>query len=157
MNQPPQPYFRPINSSFNLLPSEKIYREWEFRDSMCCGESINYTTLTDIRLLSRYQENVCCGGSSDASHTDSSIFLRDIDQMRECRGEQPTFFYLLWITLICAWPCYVIRRICFPKPKALEIFGSFGSEVIRLSREDMAIAQVDLATAIINNKVVGRS
>ncbi|CAF1124874.1 unnamed protein product [Adineta ricciae] len=116
-----------------------------------------YTVLTDIRLLTRYQEYVCCAGCSEPSHTDSAIFLHDIDQMRECRGEQPTFFFLLWITLICAWPCYAVRRVFCPKPKCLEVFGSFGSEVIRIKKEDMPVAQVDISTAVINTKLVGRS
>jgi hypothetical protein len=76
--------------------------------------------------------------------------------MRECRGEQPTFFFLLWVTLICAWPCYVVRRIFCPKPKCLEVFGSFGSEFIRLKKEDMPVAQLDISTAVINSKLVGR-
>jgi hypothetical protein len=83
--------------------------------------------------------------------------LNNIDQMRECRGEQPTFFFLLWVTLICAWPCYVTRRICCPKPKCLEVFGSFGSEIVRINAEDLPIAQVDISTAVINTKLVGRS
>ncbi|CAF0897952.1 unnamed protein product [Rotaria sp. Silwood1] len=155
--QQPQAYFRPINNSFNLLPSEKVYREWEYHDNLCCCNNAYYTALTDIRLLTRYEENICSENCSEPSHTDSAIFLRDIDQMRECRGEQPTFFFLLWITLICAWPCYVIRRVFCPKPKSLEIFGSFGSEIVRVKREDMPVAQVDLSTAVINSKLVGRS
>ncbi|CAF1066238.1 unnamed protein product [Rotaria sordida] len=155
--QQPQSYFRPINNSFNLLPSEKVYREWEYRDNLGCCNNAYYTALTDIRLLTRYEEHMCCANCSEPSHTDSAIFLRDIDQMRESRGEQPTFFFLLWITLICAWPCYVVRRIFCPKPKCLEIFGSFGSEMVRIKREDMPVAQVDISTAVINSKLVGRS
>jgi hypothetical protein len=155
--QQPQPHFRPINNSFSLLPSEKVYREWDYQDNLCCCNDSYYTALTDIRLLTRYQEYVCCANCSEPSHTDSAIFLRDIDQMRECRGEQPTFFFLLWITLICAWPCYVIRRIFCPKPKCLEVFGSFGSEIVRMNKEDMSVAQVDISTAVINSKLVGRS
>ncbi|CAF3046073.1 unnamed protein product [Rotaria sp. Silwood2] len=155
--QQPQAYFRPINNSFNLLPSEKVYREWDYHDNMCCCNNANYTALTDIRLLTRYEENICSENCSEPSHTDSAIFLRDIDQMRECRGEQPSFFFLLWITLVCAWPCYVIRRVFCPKPKCLEIFGSFGSEMVRIKREDMPVAQVDISTAVINSKLVGRS
>ncbi|CAF1055422.1 unnamed protein product [Adineta steineri] len=155
--QPQQAYLRPINNSFALLPSEKVYREWEYKDNLCCCNNGYYTVLTDIRLLTRYQEYMCCGGCSDPAHTDSAIFLHNIDQMRECRGEQPTFFFLLWMTLICAWPCYVVRRIFCPKPKCLEVFGSFGSEMIRFDKDDMPIAQVDISTAIINTKLVGRS
>jgi len=154
--QPPYIYSRPINNSFSLLSSEKIYREWNYSDSLCCCDDSYHTVLTDIRLLTRYQEYVCCGGCSEPSHTDSAIFLCDIDQMRECRGEQPTFFFLLWMTLICAWPCYVIRRIFCPKPKCLEVFGAFGSELVRLRKEDMLMAQVDLSTAITNSKQVAR-
>lgn len=113
--------------------------------------------MTDIRLLTRYEEYICCESCSEPSRTDSAIFLRDIDQMRECRGEQPSCFFLVWITLICIWPCYIVRRICCPKPKCLEIFGSFGSEIMRIKREDMPVAQVDISTAIINSKLVGRS
>jgi hypothetical protein len=76
--------------------------------------------------------------------------------MRECRGEQPTFFFLLWMTLICAWPCYVVRRVFCPKPKCLEVFGAFGSELVQLRKEDMLMAQVDLSTAIANSKQVAR-
>ncbi|UJR10780.1 hypothetical protein I4U23_014967 [Adineta vaga] len=155
--QPQSSYGRPLNNSFALLPSEKIYREWDYQDSLCCCNNGYYTALTDIRLLTRYQEYVCCASCSEPSHTDSAIFLHDISQMRECRGEQPTFFFLLWITLICAWPCYVIRRIFCPKPKCLEVYGPFGSEIVRIKREDMPVAQVDISTAVINTKLVGRS
>ncbi|CAF1277848.1 unnamed protein product [Adineta ricciae] len=155
--QPASAFGRPISNSFGLLPSEKVYREWDYKDNVCCCSNGYYTVLTDIRLLTRYQEYVCCAGCSEPSHTDSAIFLHDIDQMRECRGEQPTFFFLLWITLICAWPCYAVRRVFCPKPKCLEVFGSFGSEVIRIKKEDMPVAQVDISTAVINTKLVGRS
>lgn len=144
-------------NSFNLLPSEKVYREWDYRDNSCCCDESYHTTLTDIRLLTRYEEYVCCECCSEPSHTDSAIFLRDIDQMRECRGEQPTFLCLFLIIISCTWPCYLIRRIFCPKSKALEIFGSFGSELLRVRREEMPVAQVDISTAIINSKLVGRS
>jgi hypothetical protein len=39
----------------------------------------------------------------------------------------------------------------------LEVFGSFGSEIVRMKKEDMPIAQVDISTAVINSKLVGRS
>lgn len=145
---------KPINNTFNLLTSEKIYREWNYSDNTCCCSDAYHTTLTDIRLLTRYQEHVCCDGCSEPSNTDSAISLRDISQIRECRGEQPTFFFLLWITLVCAWPCYVVRRIFCPKPKCLEIYGSFGSEIVRLRKEDMSFAQVDISTAIVNTKLM---
>ena len=76
--------------------------------------------------------------------------------MRECRGEQPTFSFLLCMILTCAWPCYVLRRIFCPKPKCLEVFGVFGSELVRLKQEDMSNAQVDLSTAIANSKQMTR-
>ena len=139
-----------------MISGEKIYREWDYTDGICCCDNKYHTVLTDIRLLTRYQEYVCCTICIDPSHTDSAIYLNDISQMRECRGEQPTFFFLLWITLICAWPCYVIRRIFCPKPKCLEIFGSFGSDLIRLKKEDMVMAQVDVSIAVINSKQVAR-
>ncbi|CAM4744539.1 unnamed protein product [Rotaria magnacalcarata] len=150
----PQLYYRPFNNTFNLVASEKVLREWDYDDNLGCCNSSYHTVLTDIRLLTRYQEYMCCDDASDSSHTDSAIFLRDIDQIRECRGEQPTFFFLLWMTLICAWPCYILRRIFCPKPKCLEVFGRFGSEIVRLRRDDMSAAQVDLSTAIINSKIV---
>jgi hypothetical protein len=145
-----------MNNTFNLLASEKVYREWEYSDSTCCCADSYYTVLTDIRLLTRYQEYVCCANCSEPSHTDSAIYLRDIAEMRECRSEQPTFFFLLWMTLICAWPCYVIRRICCPKPKCLEVLGTFGSEIVRMKKEDMAVAQIDISTAAINSKLAAR-
>ena len=151
--QPSQVYYRSIKNTFNLLASEKIYREWSYTDNFCCCCADSYhTILTDIRLLNRHEEYFCCVDCSGPSHTDSAIFLSDIDQMRECRGEQPTFSFLLCITLTCAWPCYVLRRIFCPKPKCLEVFGVFGSDLVRLKQEDMCMAQVDLSTAITNSK-----
>ncbi|CAF2790068.1 unnamed protein product [Rotaria sp. Silwood2] len=152
----PQLYYRQINNTFNLVANEKVYREWDYTDNLCCCNSSYNTVLTDIRLLTRYKEYVGCADDSESSHTDSAIFLRDIDQIRECRGEQPTFFFLLWMTLLCAWPCYLCRRIFCPKPKCLEVYGRFGSELVRLKREDMSAAQVDISTAIINSKLAGR-
>ena len=153
ITQQPYVYRQPVKNSFNLLASEKVYREWEYSDNVCCCDNRYSTVLTDIRLLTRYEEHVCCATCSEPSHTDSAISLSDITQIRECRGEQPTFFFLLWMTLTCAWPCYVLRRIFCPKPKCLEVFGAFGSEIVRFRKEDMTMAQVDLPTSIINSKL----
>jgi hypothetical protein len=92
--------------------------------------------LTDIHILIHYQEYLCC---SEPSHTDAVISLRDISQICESHGEQPTFIFLLRLTFICTWPCYVTRRIFCLKPKYLEIFGLFGSELVRLRKEDMPV------------------
>ena len=154
--QQPYIYHRPIPNSFNLLASEKIYREWDYSDGVCCCDNTYHTVLTDIRLLTRSQEYVCCVGCSDPSHTDSAVSLSDITQIRECRGEQPTFSFLLLLTLTCAWPCYVVRRIFCPRAKCLDVFGAFGSEIVRLRKEDMSLAQVDLSTTIINSKLATR-
>lgn len=154
--QPSQVYHRPIKSSFGLIASEKIYREWSYSDNSCCCADSYHTILTDIRLLNRYEEYICCVDCSEPSRTDSSIFLSDIDQMRECRGEQPTFGFLLCVTLTCTWPCYILRRIFCPKPKCLEVFGVFGSDLVRFKQEDISMAQIDLSTAITNSKQVTR-
>lgn len=156
MMEQPQPYYRPVTNSFNLLAGEKIYREWYYSDQGCCCPSNSYTTLTDVRILTRDEEYVCCRGCSESTHTDSSTSLRDIAQMRECRGEQPSFFFLLLTTVTCVWPCYVIRRIFCPKPKCLELFGAFGSEYVRLPQQEMLAAQVDLSTAVVNSKMTAR-
>lgn len=156
INQQPKVYHRPIKNSFDLLASEKIYREWHYSDAVCCCDDSYHTTLTDIRLLTRSEDNVCGMACSEPSQTDSAIFLCDIDQMRECRGEQPTFSFLLCMTLTCAWPCYVVRRIFCPKPKCLEVFGVFGTELVRVKREDMPNAQADLSIAIANSKQMSR-
>lgn len=153
ITEQPQSYYRYLPNSFRLLTSEKLYREWSYTDRYCCCLNVFHTTLTDIRLLTRSEETICCG---EPSHSDSSVYLRDISQIRECRGEQPTFFFLLWLLLICAWPCYVVRRIFCPKHKCLEVYGSFGSELVRLREQDRFAAQVDLSIAISNSKLIGR-
>ena len=157
ITQQPLTYYRPINNSFNLLANEKVYREWEYSDEGCCCESSFYTILTDIRLLTRSEERTCCNGCSEPSRTDSATFLREFDQIRESHGEQFSCRSLFRALLTCKWPCYVGRRTCGPKQNYYQLLGRFGSELVQLRREDMPVAQVDMSTAIINSKLVGRS
>ena len=83
VTQQPQAYYRPIKNSFGLLASEKIYREWHYSDVVCCCDDSYHTTLTDIRLLTRYEEYVCGTTCSEPSRTDSAIFLCDVDHRCE--------------------------------------------------------------------------
>lgn len=151
----PQVYYRSMKNTFNLLIGEKVFRYWRYTDHSCCCKNSYDTVLTNVRLLTRYKYT-CCNGCSESSHTDSTVFLRDIDQIRESRDEDIDCFCFTWIGLLCLWPCYLIRRICCPKPKCLEISGTFGSELIRLNQQDMSTAQVDLSTVIIHNKNIAK-
>lgn len=143
-----QPRRIEIANSFELMGNENLLNSWEIEDKRCaCGESHN-VTLTDARLLLRSEDMNCCG-CCDSDHTDSSIFLRDIAEMRESTTGDDR----------CSWCC--IQRCpccscCCSISKLIEIRGIFGSKYLHVKKEDLPKVQVEIPAAIGNHKLVSQ-
>jgi len=142
-----QPLDQNIHNSFALMGNEHLLRTWIFKEGTCDCSGSYYTTLTDTRLLLRSRDTGCCQCCSEPTHIDSSIFLRDIAEMRESnRGRDCCSRY-------CVCGCC---GCCCTTPKYMELKGTFGSEVLHVSKEDMPRAQVEIPAAIGNHKLVSQ-
>ena len=139
-----QPQYH-IPNSFGMFSNEKLLYDWRRKQGCCGSGGTHFTTLTDQRLLSRFEECVCCGCCCDPAHDDSSIFLHDIAQLLESTRARSGLQVLLTNLCVCC--------SCFCRgPKVLELRGSFGWQVAVLSKDDIGIAKPAIADAIARNK-----
>jgi hypothetical protein len=141
-----QPRDHDIHNSFGLMGNENHLRTWVFQEGTCGCTGSHYTTLTDTRLLLRSVDTECCRCCGEATHTDASIFLRDIAEMRESTESKDC----------CAHLCGKCCGCCCRVPKYMELRGSFGTEILHVSQEDMTKAQVEIPAAIGNHKLVSQ-
>lgn len=141
-----QPQAQDIHNSFGLMGNENLLRTWEFKEGRCSCSGSYYTALTDTRLLLRSEDTTCCACCSEVTHTDASIFLRDIAQMRESRESEDC----------CTRTCPRCCTCCCTVSKFMEVRGTFGSEILHISKEDMSRVQVEIPAAIGNHKLVSQ-
>jgi len=142
-----QPRNQDIHNSFSLMGNEHHLRTWTFKEGTCGCTGSYYITLTDTRLLLRFEDTTCCRCCcSEASHHDASIFLRDIAEMRESSEGRDC----------CAHSCGGCCGCCCHRPKYMELRGTFGSEILHVSKEDMPKAQIEIPAAIGNHKLVSQ-
>jgi hypothetical protein len=141
-----QPRDYDIHNSFGLMGNEHLLRTWTFKEGTCGCTGSYYTTLTDTRLLLRFEDTACCSCCGEASHIDASIFLRDIAEMRESRDGQDC----------CSRACSTCCGCCCHSPKHLELRGSFGTEILHVSHGDMPKVQIEIPAAIGNHKLVSQ-
>ena len=145
-----QPRDYEIHNSFGLMGNEHLLRAWTFKDEGCgCSNGGYFITLTDTRLLLRSQDSVCCASCCTASHTDASIFLRDIAEMRESTDGEDC-------CARCCAKCCACCTCCCRVPKYVQIRGSFGSEILHVSKVDLPKVQVEIPAAIGNHKLVSQ-
>ncbi|CAF3738662.1 unnamed protein product [Rotaria socialis] len=140
-----QPRHYEIHNSFVLMGNERFLHEYKFEEGTCGCSSIYYTTITDTRLLSRSETTGCCDCGSQPDHLDASIFLRDIVEIREAIQ-----------TSTCCCCSFFARccRCCRPPSSAIQIRGTFGSQIVHILKEDMPDLQVEMPAAIANHKLV---
>jgi hypothetical protein len=139
-----------IHNSFSLMGNEHHLRTWIFKEGTCECTGSYYTTLTDTRLLLRFEDSTCCKCcSSEANHHDASIFLRDIAEMRESTQGRDSCAH-------SCGKCCGCCGCCCNTPKYMELRGTFGSEILHVSKEDMPKAQVEIPAAIGNHKLVSQ-
>ena len=142
-----QPRNTEIMNSFDLMGNENLLRTWSFEEKSCGCTDSYHVTLTDARLLLRSEDATCCG-CVDSNHSDSSIFLRDIAEIRESiEGSDDC----------CHCPrCCPCCGCCCSTSKFLEIRGVFGSKSLHLKKEDLPKVQVEIPAAIGNHKLVSQ-
>jgi hypothetical protein len=131
-----------VPNSFGIFNGEKLLYDWRMEQGCSGCGGTHYTTLTDNRLLTRYEECVCSSCCSEPAHNDSSIFLYDIAQLVESTQARNC------LDILCIKCC----SCCCRGPKYLQVRGSFTSEIIYLSKEDMPIAKPAIAEAIARHK-----
>jgi hypothetical protein len=153
-----QPAAFPVPNSFDLMGNENLLRVWKYDKTggggggCCCACGCTdsyYVTLTDTRLLLRIQDQSCCKCCYEPFHQDSSIFLRDIAEMRES-----TVGMGCWAC--CCARCCPCCSSCCPTPKCIELRGSFGSKFVHVNKNDVAQLQVEIPAAIGNHKLVSQ-
>ena len=119
-----------VHNSFRLMGNEKFEQEWTTHDGVLCCGTTHYATLTDTRILLRQEESRCC---AESSHLDASLFLRDIAEMNE--SSENKFCCSSALTLV-------------------ELRGTFGSEKLFVSKENIRTLQIDVAANAGNHKIV---
>jgi hypothetical protein len=145
-----QPRDYDIQNSFGLMGNEHFLRDWTYKEGPCeCGDT-HSITLTDTRLLLRAQESTCCCCCGEPGHTDATIFLRDIAELRE------TTEGLGCCALCCAHCFGSCCRCCCQVPKYIQIRGSFGSEILYVSKKDSPKLRIEIPAAIGNHKLVSQ-
>jgi hypothetical protein len=134
-----QPTNYEIYNTFGVMGNETVLHETVYEEKTC-GCATNYhTTLTDARLLIRSEPIGCC---NRRNHSDVSVFLRDIAEMRETTETRDN----------CG--CCVCCVRCCHFPKILEIRGAFGSKTLHIPKDDLASLQVAIPVAIGNHKLI---
>jgi hypothetical protein len=145
-----QPRDHDIHNSFGLMGNENHLNTWIFKEGTCGCTGSHYATLTDTRLLLRSEETrCCCCCCGELDHTDASIFLRDIAEMRESTEPKDC------CSRLCG-KCCGCCTCCCHVPKYMELRGSFGSEILHVSKTDMPNIQVEIPAAIGNHKLVSQ-
>ena len=107
-----------VYNSFGLFNGENLLENWS-HEAGCCGcGGTHFTTLTNDRLLSRYEEYRCFTCCCEPPRRDSSMFLFDIGQLvdtMEAKG---------CLAVLCPTLC----SCCCERVKVLQARGTFGSE-----------------------------
>ena len=131
---------------FAMAPSEKVHRIFVKKPGGCgCGPT--YTvTLTDARLIQRYQEYACCG---DGRRVDNMLFLSDISAISDSVMARSCCPSCNCCVILCA--CCCCRG---SYGKAIGIRGAFGEEVFIFALEDVPSALADIPAAAMPYKVV---
>jgi hypothetical protein len=128
-----------------MFSGESLLHDWRMQQGCSGCGGTHFTTLTGNRLLTRYEECIFSRCCCDPAHNDSSIFLYDIAQLLETTQARGC------LEILCA-KCFVCCPCCCRGAKYLELRGSFGSQIIYLSKKDAAIAKPAIAEAVARYK-----
>jgi hypothetical protein len=129
-----------------MFDGENLVNGWQMEQGCSGCSGTHYTTLTDNRLLTRYEESVCFNSCCDPAYNDSSIFLYDIAQIHETTQAKSC------LEILCTKCCGCCRGA-----KYLELRGSFSSQIIYLSTKDASIAKPAIAEAVARHKPAYRN
>ncbi|UJR17269.1 hypothetical protein I4U23_004164 [Adineta vaga] len=136
-----------FGNTFSTLDTEHFIRMYQCNEG-CCGPK-SLVIVNDKRIIVRREEaSICCclGGA----HIDSAIFMRDIQLLREYRGQSnESCFTTIVIIVTCTWPLLLFSQCCGDQAKMLEIKGGFGSELLKFKAEEMKIAADELSSIIL--------
>lgn len=139
-----QPHYTDIHNSFGLMGNEAFVSEYKVEDGGCGCSRIYHTTLTDTRLLIRSEPIGCCH-CCQPDHMDVSVFLRDVVEILEFVE-----------TRHCCSSCCDTLCSCCGTNDLIEIRGTFGSQILRIPREEVKNLLIDIPTAIANHKLFVR-
>jgi hypothetical protein len=132
-----QPQNDEIHNGFGIMGNEILLKQWKFEETTLGCSTIYHMILTDTRLLIRKETTGCC----DSDHTDFSVFLRDIAEIRESSE---------------GYNCCPFCTCCCRAPKVMKIRGAFGSHTLHIPKAHMASLQIEIPAAIGNHKLVHR-
>jgi hypothetical protein len=151
-----------IDNVFAITPEEEMRQIYEC-DTKVCGCGSTYTvTLTNARIIQRFQDYVC---GCKANHVDSMLFLSDISNIKStgerrccdpCTATCASCLLVLFFPielLCCFWRCLFSKDI--PIPIALN--GAFGKEVFIFSHHAVSSALADIPAAALPHKISSRT
>ena len=150
-----------INNVFSITGDETIRRRYECDETVCgCGATYS-VTLTDARIIQRYQDHVCgCNGSN----VDSMLFLSDISSIKDrvereglcpkagCGVSGCCMCLFFPIGLLCC-----LLHKCSDKGVPITLKGAFGTEVFTLPGGQVRQALADIPAAALPHKVSSRN
>ncbi len=104
--------------------------------------------VTDTRYVSRNVQFICC---CEQPVMDTCIYLNDITELREVRGDTACSNLCCEDCCQC-WPCLCCCRLMIPK--RLQFRGSFGSHTTHIYRNDQADFELMITEAIAQHKLL---
>jgi hypothetical protein len=122
--------------------------------SRYCGPKTSIA-LTNTRIISRHQEpNKCCCCCCEAAHLDTTVFLTDIELMREAKQQTATDCGALLVvcltgTCLCFLCALCCGSCCGDRPKPLEVKGGFNSEYFIFKTPDVPSAANEITSLIL--------
>ncbi|CAF1437168.1 unnamed protein product, partial [Didymodactylos carnosus] len=137
-----------LESMFSTIPNEDVFRVYRKRHGCCGMGGTDTTTVTNARLLKRFEEWRCCGrGTSE----DTMIFLKDIQLLSQVNPRRRcNLSSWLLACFTCTWPCYLCCVMCCRRrTRVIEVRGAFGTEEFLIPYVDVrdACAQIPAAAA----------
>ena len=128
-----QPTNHTTATVFQAQGNEQIVRNYLLEEGCSkCGPK-TMVTLTNNRLLTRYQEGCSCCATQN---TDTAIFLHDIECIRAGKNEVQSCYVILLAFLTGTCLCLLCSCFC-EKPRRLQLKGGFGEEWIGFRKQDI--------------------
>ncbi|CAF3493097.1 unnamed protein product [Rotaria sp. Silwood1] len=144
-----QPQQYDIQSNFAMFSGERLLYHCEEKTGCCQLGDAYYTSLTDIRYVSRVELCIFCGCCCDRPYNDTSIYLRDVAEVREVRDNCCSCEFF---TNGC-WTCCCC---CCLTTKRLQLRGSFGSHMVYMGYKDTSEFETVIAEAVAQHKLPSR-
>ena len=128
-----------VSNSFNVFNGENLIQNWQF-DQGCCGcGGTHFVTVTDQRLLTRFEEYSACKCCCEPARADSAIYLFDIAQLAT------VFARTAACGGLCSGCCCCCKKV---GPNSLYAFGAFPTHQIIVSSAHSAQVKHTISEAI---------